>query len=321
MDEVNALVLALYQRAREVPLEQFQGEALLAIKASLPFDVARWGTGRFDAQGLVFHTPFLYNDSPDSLLDYTPIRDRDWVAFHCASRPGVTLNCYLPDLSRHSPELTAYAHRYRHEQGLVTGYHNPATGITASVSLYRAYEHSSFTEGERQLMQTLFPHLLEALRICQRLEVERIRLVDDSNRWSVAVSDLGGAICFAEENFLAAMQKEWPGALPHTIPFELFRIIQAAPHRPTYGKHIVVVPFPTKSLIFLKSRPREPIDNLTAREREIAELVAAGLTHKEVAKTLNIAPSTVNNHLRAIHERVGAHNNAELATQLRYARI
>jgi DNA-binding CsgD family transcriptional regulator len=321
VDDVNALVLALYQSAREVPLEQFQEQALMLVKASISFDVARWGIGSFDAQGLVFHAPFLYNDSPESVQDYTPLRDHDEVAFHCAAHSGVTLNCYLPERSRHSPELQAYAHRYRHEHGLITGFQNPVTGHTSSISLYRAYERCSFTEAERKVMQTLFPHLLEALRICQRLQAERIRQVDDSNRWNVAVADLGGVFCFAEENFVSAMKAEWPGALSHSIPTELFQTLRAAPHRPVYGRNIVVVPLLTKSLIFLKSRAREPIDNLTPREREIAELVAAGLTHKEVAKTLKIAPSTVNNHLHAIHERVGAHNNAELAAQLRYGRI
>lgn len=71
--------------------------------------------------------------------------------------------------------------------------------------------------------------------------------------------------------------------------------------------------------MFLKVRAREALDSLTHREREIAELVAAGLTHKEVAKTLKISPATVNNHLRAIHDRMGVHNNAELAAQLRLA--
>nr|WP_245176271.1 helix-turn-helix transcriptional regulator [Cupriavidus sp. AcVe19-6a] len=116
------------------------------------------------------------------------------------------------------------------------------------------------------------------------------------------------------------MDAEWPGTSTHAVPTTLFQRLLEAPQRSIIGRKIVVAPFFTKSLIFLKARKREELDNLTAREREIAELVATGLTHKEVAKLLRIAPSTVNNHLRAIHARVGARNNAELAAQLRLAR-
>lgn len=313
-------MLTLYRSAREVPLDEFQEQALVLLRALLPFDAARWGSGIRDAQGVVFHAPFLYNDSPESLTDYAPVRDQDRVAFYCMAHPGVTVNCYLPEQSRHSKELTAYAVRYGHEHGLITGFHNPETGVLASVSLYRSSEKHEFSEVHRQLMEAVFPHLQEALKISQTLEAERYREAG-SGRWSVAVADMGGVLCFAEPRFIQAMQAEWPGASEHVRPRELFQHLLSAAHlQPFTGRRIVVTPFLTKRLIFLKARAREELDNLTHREREIAELVAAGLTHKEVAKTLKISPATVNNHLRTIHERAGARNNAELAAQLRLAR-
>lgn len=320
MDTFSDLLLALYGSARDVPLEAFQEQALLMLKALLPFDVARWGSGVRDAQGVVFHAPYLYNDSPESLKAYAPVRSHDKVAFYCLAHPGVTVNCYLPEQSRHSKELQAYALRYGHEHGLVTGFHNPQTGVLASVSLYRASAKRAFSEEQRQLMQLVFPHLQEALKISQTLQAERYRQVDGGDRWSVAVADLGGVLTFTEPKFAEAMQEEWPGTPEHSVPRELFQHLLATPHQPFAGHSVVVMPFFTKRLIFLKARAREDLDNLTHREREIAELVAAGLTHKEVAKTLNIAPATVNNHLRAIHVRVGARNNAELAAQLRLMR-
>jgi len=253
------------------------------------------------------------------LADYAPVRDQDQVAFYCMAHPGVTVNCYLPESSRHSPELEAYAIRYGHEHGLVTGFHNPQSGVLASVSLYRASKARPFSEAQRQLMEALFPHLQEALKVSQTLQAERYREAS-GGRWSVAVADMGGVLCFAEPRFIAAVQMEWPGASEHTIPRALFQHLLATPHQPFAGRCIVVTVLLTKRLIFLKVRAREELDNLTQREREIAELVATGLTHKEVAKTRKISPATVNNHLRAIHERVGARNNADLAAQLRLAR-
>lgn len=318
MDGLGDLLLTLYRSAREVPLEEFQEQALTLLKALLPFDAARWGSGIRDAQGVVFHAPYLFNDSPDSLHDYAPVRDQDKVAFYCMAHPGVTVNCYLPEQSRHSKELEDYALRYGHEHGLVTGFHNPETGVLVSVSLYRASKERAFSEAQRQLMQAVFPHLQEALKISQTLQAERYREAG-GGRWSVAVADLGGVLCFAEPRFSEALQTEWPGASRHVVPRELFRHLLATPYQPFAGRQIVVTPCITKHLMFLKVRAREALDSLTHREREIAELVAAGLTHKEVAKTLKISPATVNNHLRAIHDLMGVHNNAELAAQLRLA--
>lgn len=52
---------------------------------------------------------------------------------------------------------------------------------------------------------------------------------------------------------------------------------------------------------------------LTLREGEIAVLVAEGLSDKEIAASLRIAPSTVKCHLRNICEKVGARNRVQVA--------
>lgn len=55
---------------------------------------------------------------------------------------------------------------------------------------------------------------------------------------------------------------------------------------------------------------------LTGREREIAELVAAGASNPEIAQTLFVSRKTVERHVSNILARLGARNRAELATRL-----
>jgi DNA-binding NarL/FixJ family response regulator len=50
---------------------------------------------------------------------------------------------------------------------------------------------------------------------------------------------------------------------------------------------------------------------LSAREREILQLVAKGLTNKEVANTLNISQFTVRNHLNHITEKLEVTDRTE----------
>ncbi len=49
---------------------------------------------------------------------------------------------------------------------------------------------------------------------------------------------------------------------------------------------------------------------LTAREREVLRLVAAGLTNSEIAGTLFIATGTVRKHLDNVYARLGVGNRA-----------
>ena len=55
-----------------------------------------------------------------------------------------------------------------------------------------------------------------------------------------------------------------------------------------------------------------PLAALTAREREIAELVAAGRTNREVADQLVLSPRTIEAHLRNIYSKLGVRSRVEL---------
>lgn len=51
---------------------------------------------------------------------------------------------------------------------------------------------------------------------------------------------------------------------------------------------------------------------LTAREREITELVAAGRTNREVAEQLVLSTKTIEAHLRNIYGKLGVRSRVEL---------
>jgi two-component system, NarL family, nitrate/nitrite response regulator NarL len=56
---------------------------------------------------------------------------------------------------------------------------------------------------------------------------------------------------------------------------------------------------------------------LTARELEITRLIELGLTNKEIARELSIAPATAKNHVHHILEKLGVARRAEAAARLR----
>ena len=66
----------------------------------------------------------------------------------------------------------------------------------------------------------------------------------------------------------------------------------------------------------LRRRPEpeaDPAAALSKREREVAVLVAEGLTSQEIADRLHISPRTVTTHLGNVYERLGLPGRAALA--------
>ena len=68
---------------------------------------------------------------------------------------------------------------------------------------------------------------------------------------------------------------------------------------------------------FMELNPTAPGgDPLTARQREVLQLIAEGCTAKEIAKELNVSPKTAEAHRYAIMKELDLHTTAELT---RYA--
>ena len=62
-----------------------------------------------------------------------------------------------------------------------------------------------------------------------------------------------------------------------------------------------------------------PVDRLTEREREVALLVATGLSNPEIADRLFVSRKTVERHVSNVLARLGAANRTELAGMIRAA--
>ena len=64
---------------------------------------------------------------------------------------------------------------------------------------------------------------------------------------------------------------------------------------------------------FGPGRPAEPWHPLSEREYEVAQLVAAGLTNRQIAQQLVLAPKTISAHITHILTKLGAGRRAEIA--------
>ena len=55
-------------------------------------------------------------------------------------------------------------------------------------------------------------------------------------------------------------------------------------------------------------------ERLTPREREVALLVARGLTNRRIASELSVSERTVENHVRKILKKLGLHSRAQISS-------
>ncbi|WP_181321980.1 helix-turn-helix transcriptional regulator [Trinickia symbiotica] len=169
-------------------------------------------------------------------------------------------------------------------------------------------------------MQWLFPHLMEAWSINQALHAEKIRVRPDERQWTVAVADPAGLLHYVEPDARPLLELEWPGMRTQRLPEHAVHDLLNRPGQRVDGTHIIVVPAMAGRLLFLKLRARVAADSLTPREHAIAAQIAQGLTHKEIARRLDLSPATVRNQIQSIHERLDVRNNAQLVAKLRQAR-
>jgi two-component system nitrate/nitrite response regulator NarL len=65
--------------------------------------------------------------------------------------------------------------------------------------------------------------------------------------------------------------------------------------------------------ISLDGTRRHPLDALTPRERQIAELVGRGMRNRDIAAELSMSEGTVKVYLHTIYQKLGIENRTELA--------
>lgn len=79
---------------------------------------------------------------------------------------------------------------------------------------------------------------------------------------------------------------------------------------PELGQPLVVVRMPPEPA------PHELL-HLTRREREVATLIAAGLSNKQIARQLNLTVGTVKHYVHQILEKTELPSRVAIATRLR----
>ncbi len=139
------------------------------------------------------------------------------------------------------------------------------------------------------------------------LEDASVAVAEDGTQAIVLISDGEHAV-----SRLRAMQlKGWGVVPPDAPPEELAAAVAAA------AQGLTVLPRSlTERLLPYPSVPIEELsETLTAREREVLDLLAHGLRNAEVAAELHISEHTVKFHISSLYAKLGVNNRAEAVSR------
>ena len=213
--------------------------------------------------------------------------------------------------------------------------------------LHRDRTSPPFTIGEAAFLARLTPHLAEGLRKALLISAMTRPALPDEPGLLLLAEDLSlAAITPTAERWLAEVAAaDWPRtqqALPYAVSAAarlqaLERDSDAQPtllpkvRLRTASGHWLVLHASRLSgpsaggqiaVIIEAARPAEVAPlivqayDLTKRESEILQLVVRGHSTAEIAATFHITANTVQDHLKAIFEKVGVRSRRELAGQL-----
>lgn len=311
LSRLGRLVMLLHRLAATATANDFQRLAFEALQAELPFDSAIWGTGVMAPEPML-RSVYVHRQPPEMMQALRKIAQRDAVLIETLRRPGHTLRATADGFEGgppFSPEVSEHSRRYGLEQVLATSYIDPLLGLIESFSLHRADRQARFTEPERLLVQHALPHLVEAWRGIRLRLVRHETLPTAPSGRALGICDSKGLLHTAGPDFAALMRQEWTGWCGPTIPQQWL----TGGQKPFVGHHIAASLRPINDLWLIQLRHRTPLDNLSAREIDVARRFGLGLNYQEIAAELHIAPATVRNHLSNIYSKLDISNKIELA--------
>ena len=313
LGEISAALLDIHELPGAVPFAAFQDQALRRLQAVLPFASAWWGL----VSGRQIHTALRFNLPPGYRRGWEPISQHDPIADAALGEPFRTVVFNQSDLSRHEV-LNRFLEPYGIRHVLCTVAQQPDLDLHAFLSLYRT--DPPFDEEERLIKQAAMPHLTRALANAWRAELEEAlhRTANAPRPKAAAICDRSGLVLSADTGFAREMRQEWRDWRGPRLPEVLLAALggsggQGGRYK---GRAVEVELHPVSDLCLLRVGARDPLTDLTARERMVAEIYAQGATYKAVARDLGLAPATVRHYLRNVYGKLHVTDKAALATLL-----
>ncbi|MEO8017940.1 MAG: helix-turn-helix transcriptional regulator [Pseudomonadota bacterium] len=318
LGKLSQILLDLYTADPAESAQQFRVRALEQLESQLSFTGAAWAHGVMTVNGAVFHDILVRGLSPSFADAVRATADADPTSHKLAAASGHSFIHAQEDYPLEIRQLAGEPDDLNSSlEGMIA---DETTGVFSSVCLFRNSKQPAFADAERDLHQNLLPHWIAALSR---------RIIDEAfartrghgvGSFVAAVASSGGALEAVSEKFAALLRTEWPRWPGGHLPPELLK--RAASSEAVFtGERLVAKLTRLPERILVCARESQPIDALGRRERQVADLLSAGLALKAVAMKLGLSPSTVENHRDHIYRKLAISSRPALIAALRDAHL
>ena len=312
MENINAdkFISQLYRESLNVSLKDFPSWALDLLRQVVPFDGAIWGTGHISTKK--FHTQINLDVSEDiftKLLEYLPINPIfEQITQHLGT--AINMSDVMSDEKFYQSDLYHKCFKpYDIERILSSINLDERSGIFTLLTLYRYDRKHSFTTQEQVIQSRLLYHLMSCFAYRQLSEISETSAPKNNqkNEHISALCDVKGMYHCVTQQFFDVLDEYMSKASQQTFPIKSFK----------KNNHFIQdnLHFSIKEvgeLFKISIRIINQFDTLTTREKEVINGVCHGKTFKQIAKELNLSPSTVSNHLYRIYIKLGINTRSEL---------
>src|SRR5471032_2031298 len=308
--DLGLLLLDLYALASRTGIGEFENSFFLLLADHLSFDAGWTGVATHTSDGPVMHNSFTYQLAAEFFPSWTRVRDHDPLAQATSQSYGhaIALSIVEPGIDA---RFRDWAVKCGLAQLMCVCTLDHRFGLTTFLSVYRRALDKPFTKEDARRIEDVIPHLAAALTINRSFQLTRER-ADGVSVPGRALCDRFGTVHQGDVGFFAILRSEWPDCEHGSLPHALVRHLRNDARRAYAGKSIVIRCVPVAGLFQLDAQPRSPLDRLSPRELIAIRLFGEGLSHKEVAQRMAIAPTTVRHYLRCAYKKLEMHNKSQI---------
>lgn len=302
---MNDFILNIHDASMYLPPEEFHHWTLKEFRQHIDFDFAIWGAG--DGHSRQLHMATML-DQVDTFFDtWETVKHDDPYADLVIGNTGTTWSIEQLPQFHHSRAYSEHWGRYHARQMISTMELDPRTGLHIFVTLARENKDQLFHPKDIRTKNLVTQHLFLAARHNQ---MHCLR----SHQAPAAFVDSRGLIHAALPEFSALLIEEWGRHAGQLLPEEVNSALWlTGQYR---SSRLALNAERLQNRLLVRAGISPPV-LLSKREEEIAWLYAAGNSHKEVARTLSISPSTVRTHLARIYQKLDLSDKGSLAIWLK----
>lgn len=314
-ETITRLTLELFALARTAPPDAFVQRATGLLAKHLPFHTGVLGIAQPIGAALQPLSLHLLNLPAEFKDRYLKRLDDDLFLKALVKQPGRTMDmAELSPLDEWPDDFGSQVpHRYGIGRALGTCLADPQ-GPFRILVLHRPIHGASFSAEERRFKAAITPALFEAHAHNQLLWLNGpAPSINADNPRVAALCDSSGMMINSSPPFVQALQASYKGWSGTDLPFKPGRC-QTLLGRTGAERHLRFRAIPLDANLWLVEAVYiGQLGQLTERQLQIAQLAVHGHTDKEMARLLDLSPSTINNHLNAMFARLKISSRLQLA--------